>query len=60
TEAKIVSEADRFEVILQLADYRRLGLPKDNFQEFYDSLDEEVENYQFNIVKELASRLLKE
>ncbi|MHA1213604.1 MAG: HD domain-containing protein [Candidatus Heimdallarchaeota archaeon] len=53
TEAKIVSEADRFEVILQLADYRRLGLP-------YDSLDEEVENYQFNIVKELASRLLKE
>ncbi|HUT80975.1 MAG TPA: HD family hydrolase [Candidatus Bathyarchaeia archaeon] len=59
-EARIVVEADRLETILQLNSYQKLGIPKNNFHEFYQNLSNELEFYQFDLVKDLASKLLME
>jgi len=59
-EARIVSEADRLETILQLNNYIRNGLSKEMFSDFFISFNKEVDNYEFSLVKKLAKELLVE
>ena len=59
-EARIVSEADRVETLIQLNNYIKQGLPKENFQVFYDNLSKEVENFEFDLMKNLAEEILDE
>ncbi|MBN1329783.1 MAG: HD family hydrolase [Candidatus Heimdallarchaeota archaeon] len=59
-EARIVVEADRLETILQLNEYQKLGISKNKFQEFYTNMSNEIQSYQFELVKYCASKLLKE
>ncbi len=59
-EARIVSEADRLETILQLNNYIRNGLSKEMFSDFFISFNKEVDNYEFSLVKKLAKELLME
>ena len=58
-EAKIVGEVDRLEMIIQLREYIKLGYNKANFQEFFDNLNEEKDNYHFKFVKDIATKLLE-
>ncbi|MFW9924781.1 MAG: HD family hydrolase [Candidatus Thorarchaeota archaeon] len=58
-EAKIVSEADRLDTILQLQEYIRLGHHSSNFSEFFDNFRKEVEKFEFSIVKKSAKKLLE-
>lgn len=59
-EARIVIEADRLDTILQLTEYRKSGILKDNFKEFYDNFTSEINFYQYDLVKYCASKLLEE
>lgn len=57
-EARIVSEADRLETLIQLNNYIKNGSPKENFQIFFDNLTKEVEEFEFNLMKNLAKEIL--
>jgi len=58
-EARIVSEADRLETILQMNNYIQKGLSKEMFSDFFTSFNKEVNNYEFDLVKKLAKELLE-
>ncbi|MHA1124837.1 MAG: HD domain-containing protein [Candidatus Heimdallarchaeota archaeon] len=59
-EAIIVKEADRLETIIQLKNYVKQGNNAENFSEFYSNFSEEADNYQIDLVKKLAKKLVKE
>ncbi|NHJ05618.1 MAG: HD family hydrolase [Candidatus Heimdallarchaeota archaeon] len=59
-EARIVAEADRVEVIIQLYNYIKQGTPKDNFPLFFENLSKEVNNFEFKMIRKIALELLKE
>ncbi len=59
-EARIVSEADRLETILQMKNYIQNGLSREMFSDFYISFNQEADNYEFSLVKKLAKELLEE
>ncbi|HUU76922.1 MAG TPA: HD family hydrolase [candidate division Zixibacteria bacterium] len=59
-EARIVAEADRVEVIIQLYNYIKQGTPKDNFLLFFENLSKEVNNFEFKLIRKIALELLKE
>lgn len=59
-EARIVAEADRVEVIIQLYNYIKQGTPKDNFPLFFENLSKEVNNFEFKFIRKIALELLKE
>jgi putative hydrolase of HD superfamily len=58
-EAKIVIEADRLEVLIQLRQYRQTGLKQELFKEFYDVLNLEKDSYQIDLVRKLAKFYLE-
>jgi putative hydrolase of HD superfamily len=58
-EAKIVIEADRLEILLQLQQYLQTGLDQELFKEFYDAFNMEKDSYQIDLVKKLAKFYLE-
>ena len=58
-EAKLVSEADRLDTILQMDSYIRNGLPKEMFQEFLLNFNEELGSFEFDFIKRMAKKVLR-
>ncbi|NHJ49726.1 MAG: HD domain-containing protein [Asgard group archaeon] len=55
-EAIIVHNADRLETLMQLQQYREIGLSKQMFSAFFDTFEQEINNYDNELVKALATQ----
>lgn len=58
-EARIVIEADRLEILIQLQQYLQTGLDQELFQEFFDAFNKEKNSYKNDLVKKLAKHYLE-